>query len=123
MTGPTRRLGGDWYVAVQKRLPGHPVTSLTGPQFGILLDALLGLVERQADAGIAAEDRDFAGYVANVLFDGWDEVWDDTPRSCPAVGPLCERIRGWLQPVWGEAAAASVVVFSAILDRLAGYGG
>ncbi len=78
MTGPTRRLGGDWYVAVQKRLPGHPVTSLTGPQFGILLDALLD---------------------------------------------LCERIRGWLQPVWGEAAAASVVVFSAILDRLAGYGG
>jgi len=28
-------------------------------------------------------------------------VWDDAPRSCPAAGPLCERIRGWLQPVWG----------------------
>ncbi len=90
-------LGGDWHVAVQKRLPGHPVTSLTGP----LLDALLDLVARQAGAGIAAEDRDFAGYVANVLFDDWDEVWDDAPRSCPAAGSLCERIRGWLQPVWG----------------------
>jgi aminoglycoside phosphotransferase (APT) family kinase protein len=58
-------------------------------------------VERQAGAAIPAEDRDFAGYVANVLFDDWDEVWDDAPRSCPAAGPLCERIRGWLQPVWG----------------------
>ena len=57
--------------------------------------------ERQAGAGVPAGDRDFAGYVANVLFDDWDEVWDDAPRSCPAAGPLCERIRGWLQPVWG----------------------
>jgi Ser/Thr protein kinase RdoA (MazF antagonist) len=94
-------LGGDWHVAVQKRLPGHPATSLTGPQLDTLLGALFGLVERQAGAGIPAEDRDFAGYVANVLFDDWDEVWDDAPRSCPAAGPLCERIRGWLQPVWG----------------------
>lgn len=90
-------LGGDWHVAVQKRLPGRPVGALTGP----LLDALLDLVERQAGAGFPAGHRDFAGYVANVLFDDWDEVWDDAPRSCPAAGPLCERIRGWLQPVWG----------------------
>jgi len=90
-------LGGDWYVAVQQRLRGHPVTSLTGP----LLDAVLDLVERQAGAGIPAGDRDFAGYIANVLFDDWDEVWDDAPRACPAAGPLCERIRGWLRPVWG----------------------
>jgi Ser/Thr protein kinase RdoA (MazF antagonist) len=90
-------LDGEWYVAVQKRLPGHPVAALTGP----LLDALLDLVERQAGAGLPAGDRDFAGYVANVLFDDWDEVWDDAPRSCPAAGPLCERIRDWLRPVWG----------------------
>ena len=90
-------LGGDWHVAVQKRLPGRPVAALSGP----LVDALLDLVERQAGAGIPAGDRDFAGYIANVLFDDWDEVWDDAPRSCPAAGPLCERIRGWLQPVWG----------------------
>ncbi len=90
-------LGDDWHVMVQNRLPGRPVTVLTGP----LLDALLDLVERQAGAGIPAGDRDFAGYVANVLFDDWDEVWDDAPRSCPAAGPLCERIRAWLRPVWG----------------------
>jgi aminoglycoside phosphotransferase (APT) family kinase protein len=90
-------LGGEWYAAVQKRLPGHPVTALTEP----LLNALLDLVERQAGAGLPAGDRDFAGYVANVLFDDWDEVWDDAPRSCPEAGPLCERIRDWLRPVWG----------------------
>ena len=90
-------LDGDWHVAVQRRLPGRPVTALTGP----LLDALLDLVERQAEAGLAADDRDFAGYVADVLFDDWDEVWDDAPRSCAAAEQLCERIRAWLRPVWG----------------------
>ena len=93
----TARLGGDWHVTVQNRLPGHPARPLAGP----LLDALLRLVELQAGAGIPAEDRDFTGYVANVLFDDWDEVWDDAPRACAAAGPLCARIRRWLQPVWG----------------------
>jgi aminoglycoside phosphotransferase (APT) family kinase protein len=90
-------VGGDWHVMVQNRLPGRPVTALSEP----LLEALLDLVERQAGAAIPAGDRDFAGYVANVLFDDWDEVWDDAPRSCPAAGALCERIRDWLRPVWG----------------------
>jgi aminoglycoside phosphotransferase (APT) family kinase protein len=89
--------GGDWHVMVQNRLPGRPVTALSEP----LLEALLDLVERQAGAAIPAGERDFAGYVANVLFDDWDEVWDDAPRSCPAAGALCERIRDWLRPVWG----------------------
>jgi aminoglycoside phosphotransferase (APT) family kinase protein len=39
--------------------------------------------------------------VANVLFDDWDEVWADAPRACAAAGPLCARLRRWLQPVWG----------------------
>jgi len=89
-------LGDDWYVVVQRRLPGRPIGRLTGP----LLDALLELVELQAGAGIAAGDRDFAGYIANVLFDDWDEVWDDAGRS-PAGARLCDWIRDWLRPVWG----------------------
>jgi len=59
------------------------------------------LVELQADAGVVAEDGGFTGYVAHVLFDDWDEVWDDAPRACAAAGPLCERLRRWLEPVWG----------------------
>jgi aminoglycoside phosphotransferase (APT) family kinase protein len=36
-----------------------------------------------------------------VLFDDWDDDWADAARAATAAGPLCDRIRGWLQPVWG----------------------
>jgi len=87
----------DWHVTVQNRLPGRPLTTLDGP----LLEQVLRLVERQAGAAIPAGDRDFTGYIANVLFDDWDEVWADAGRAGGAAGPLCGRIRRWLQPVWG----------------------
>jgi Phosphotransferase enzyme family len=85
---------GQWHVTVQDRLPGRPLTTLDGP----LLEQVLALVGRQAGAAIPAGSRDFTGYIANVLFDDWDEVWADAAR---ASGPLCGRIRRWLQPVWG----------------------
>ena len=59
------RARGQWHVTVQNRLPGHPLTTLDGR----LLEEVLQLVERQADAAIPADDRDFTGYIANVLFD------------------------------------------------------
>jgi aminoglycoside phosphotransferase (APT) family kinase protein len=90
-------IGAQWQVTVQNRLPGRPLTALDGP----MLQEALRLVELQADAGIADEGRDFTGYVADVLFGDWDHVWDDAPRACAAAGPLCERLRRWLQPVWG----------------------
>jgi aminoglycoside phosphotransferase (APT) family kinase protein len=94
-------LGAEWHVTVQNRLPGRPLYPLEGPLDGPMLDTALRLVELQADAGIPAGDRDFTGYVANVLFDDWDEVWADAPRASAAAGPLCARLRRWLQPVWG----------------------
>ena len=54
------------HVTVQNRLPGHPLT-------GRLLEEVLQLVERQADAA----------------------------RAGGAAGPLCARIRRWLQPAPG----------------------
>jgi aminoglycoside phosphotransferase (APT) family kinase protein len=84
----------QWHLTVQSRLPGRPLTRLNGR----LLDQVIALVERQAHAAIPAGDRDFTGYIANVLFDDWDEVWADAGR---AAAPLCGRIRRWLQPVWG----------------------
>jgi hypothetical protein len=90
-------ISAQWHVTVQNRLPGRPLTALDGP----MLDAVLGLVELQADAGFQDEERDFTDYVANVLFDDWDEVWADAPRASAAAGPLCVRVRRWLQPVWG----------------------
>jgi hypothetical protein len=86
-----------WQVTVQNRLPGRPLATLDGS----MLEQVLRLVDLEADAGISDEGRDFTGYVANVLFDDWDEVWEDAPRACAAAGPLCERLRRWLEPVWG----------------------
>src|SRR5579862_1698199 len=91
----------QWHVTVQNRFPGRPLFPLDGPLDGPILEALLGLVELQACAGIPAGDHDFTGYVANVLFDDWDEVWADAPWACVAAGPLCARLRRWLEPVWG----------------------
>jgi len=88
---------GQWHVTVQNRLPGHRLTTLDGQ----LLEEVLRLVERQAGAAIPAGDRDFTGYIANVLFDDWDEVWADAARAGGGAGALCARIRRWLQPVWG----------------------
>ena len=87
----------QWHVTVQNRLPGHPLTTLDGR----LLEEVLALVERQADAAIPADDRDFTSYIANVLFDDWDQVWADAARAGGAARPLCARIRRWLQPAWG----------------------
>jgi Phosphotransferase enzyme family len=92
--GPAR---DQWHLTVQNRLPGRPLTALDGR----LLDEVLALVGRQADAAIPAGHRDFTGYIANVLFDDWDEVWADAGRAGGAADELCVRIRRWLAPVWG----------------------
>jgi len=94
-------ISSQWHVTAQNRFPGRPLFPLDGALDGPILGALLDLVELQAGAGIPAGDRDFTGYVANVLFDDWDEVWADAPRACAAAGPLCARLRRWLEPVWG----------------------
>jgi Ser/Thr protein kinase RdoA (MazF antagonist) len=90
-------ISADWQVTVQNRLPGRSLARLDGP----MLAAAMRLVELQADAGIADQGRDFADYVAHVLFDEWDQVWADAPRACAAAGPLCARLRCWLEPAWG----------------------
>jgi Ser/Thr protein kinase RdoA (MazF antagonist) len=90
-------ISAQWHVTVQNRLPGRPLTALDGP----MIEAVLHMVELQAGAGIPGGDRDFTGYVANVLFDDWDEEWADAPQAAAAAGPLCARLRRWLQPVWG----------------------
>jgi Phosphotransferase enzyme family len=90
-------ISAELHVTVQNRLPGRPLKALGGT----MLDEALRLVELQADAGFQDEERDFTGYVANVLFDDWDEDWADAPRASASAGPLCERVRRWLGPVWG----------------------
>jgi hypothetical protein len=90
-------LSPEWQVTVQGLLPGRPLVSLDGP----VLEEALRLVELQAGAGTADGSRDFCGYVANVLFEDWDEVWATAPGACAAARALCARLRRWLEPVWG----------------------
>ena len=92
-------LSDGWHVAALRRLPGTSLRALDEP----LLDAVLELVELQADAGVDTGQRDFAAYQALVLFEGWDYWWRDAEATAPA---LCARIRDWLQPVWGLALPA-----------------
>jgi hypothetical protein len=47
-----------WHVTVQNRLPGRPLHARGGALNGPILNALLRLVELQADAGIPAGDND-----------------------------------------------------------------
>jgi Ser/Thr protein kinase RdoA (MazF antagonist) len=88
---------GQWHVTAENRLPGDRLTTLDGR----LLEEVLQLIERQAGASIPADGRDFTSYIANVLFDDWDEVWADAARAGGAADQLCARIRRWLQPLWG----------------------
>jgi aminoglycoside phosphotransferase (APT) family kinase protein len=90
-------ISAQWQVTVQNRLPGRPMTARDGP----VLEEAVRLVELQAGAQIADERRDFTSYIANVLFDDWDEVWADAPQASAAAGRLCARLRRWLEPVWG----------------------
>jgi aminoglycoside phosphotransferase (APT) family kinase protein len=91
-------IGAGWHMTVQNRLPGRRLDALAGP----MLEEALRLVELQADAGIPAGDRDFTSYLANVLFDDWDDVWADAPKACAGAGLLCARLRRWLEPAWGQ---------------------
>ncbi|MGH3171805.1 MAG: hypothetical protein ACRDN0_38840, partial [Trebonia sp.] len=68
-------IDAEWQVTVQSRLPGRSLVPSLVTADGPLLGEVLGLVELQAGAGIQAGDRDFTGYIANVLFDDWDGVW------------------------------------------------
>jgi aminoglycoside phosphotransferase len=85
-------LASQWCLVVESRLPGAPLEAIDP----LLLDALVELVELQADAGLPWDERDFATYQSYVLFDGWDHVWRDAEASAPE---LCARIRAWLRPV------------------------
>jgi hypothetical protein len=126
----------QWHVTVQNRLPGHPLATLDGR----LLEEVLQLVERQSDAGIPADHRDFTSYIANVLFDDWDEVWADAAQAggAPAAaGRLLASAESAVGPAGlrclvsyralavlaegtreGQSPHAGILAVSAILDRL-----
>src|SRR5919204_6607410 len=93
-------LDGEWYVLVQRKLPGRPLHTLDAS----LLERVLELVELQADAGVddtSARGHDFGEYQTHVLFDDWDEVWRDAAAASAPAAEFCERLRRHLAPVRG----------------------
>lgn len=89
-------ISAEWQVTVQTRLPGRPLARLDGP----MLQEALRLVELQAGAGVPAEDDGFTGYVAHVLFDDWDDVWNDAPQACEAADSTAPATGGLSLTNW-----------------------
>ena len=90
-------LDARWFVVVQARLPGQPLATLDGPA----LDALLALVELQADQGptLGEGGWDISWWIGVVLFEGWEGWWDSAEA---AASEASRRLRAFLEPAWGH---------------------
>lgn len=96
-------LDEKWFVVVQDRMPGEPLTTLDAST----LDALFSLVDLQAAPGISAGGWDTSWWIAVVLFEGWEGWW----KSVQICAPETERrLRSFLQPAWGLRLPASDLV-------------
>lgn len=92
------RLDRNWYLVVQRRLPGQPASTPNGK----LLRELLSLVELQTNAGIEAGRFDMTGYHSLVLFEGWDHFRHDAEAASAESRRVCARLTRLLRPVWGH---------------------
>jgi hypothetical protein len=90
-------LDGHWHLTVQERLPGQPLRTLDEP----MLDALLALVEVQADQAsrLGEGGWDLSWWTEVVLFDGWEGWWDSADAAAPATS---RRLREFLEPARGH---------------------
>jgi hypothetical protein len=79
-------------VVVQARLPGQQLRTLDGPT----LDALLALVDLQADQGqrLGEGGWDVSWWIGVVLFEGWEQWWDAAEAAAPRAS---RRLRTWRQ--------------------------
>lgn len=98
-------LDDRWFLVVQARLPGHPLGTLDAPT----LDALLALVELQADQGhgLGEGGWDISWWIGVVLFEGWEHWWDAAHLVAPRAG---RRLRTFLQSAWGHRLPAADLV-------------
>jgi Ser/Thr protein kinase RdoA (MazF antagonist) len=96
-------LDARWWLVVQQRLPGEPPRTLDVPT----LDALLALVELQADLDAPAGGWDVSWWTGVVLFEGWEHWWDATEAAAPRTA---RRLRDFLAPAWGHRLPAGDLV-------------
>ena len=97
------RLGTWWSVVVLNRLPGRPLRTLDERN----LDALLSLVELQADLDVGPGGWDTTEWIELVLFEGWEGWWDAAERAAPETS---RRLRAFVEGVRGYRLPRSDVV-------------
>jgi hypothetical protein len=88
-------LDNQWSILVQERIIGEPLATMTTAS----LNALLALIDLQADPGIGPEGGwDTSWWIGVVLFEGWEGWWDEVQASTPLVA---RKLRAFVEPAWG----------------------
>jgi aminoglycoside phosphotransferase len=96
-------LDKQWGVFIQSQLPGEPLEALDQP----LLENLITLLEQQANVDVRPDDWNLSWWVAAVVFDGWEDWWQDSERAAPQ---LTRRLQAFLEPARGTSLPASDIV-------------
>ncbi len=96
-------LDEQWGIFIQSWLPGEPLEALDGP----LLENLITIVERQANVDVAPDDWSLSWWVGAVVFDGWEDWWQDSERAAPQ---LTRRLQAFLEPACGASLPTSDIV-------------
>jgi hypothetical protein len=98
--GRSTRTGASF---VQSWLPGEPIEALDRP----LLENLITLLERQADVEVRPDDWSLSWWVWAVVFDGWEDWWQDSARAAPQ---LTRRLHSFLEPAQGSSLPTTDIV-------------
>jgi aminoglycoside phosphotransferase (APT) family kinase protein len=83
-----------WSLVVLEHLPGAPLRTLDDSA----LDAVLALVELQADLTVGPGGWNTPEWIELVLFEGWAGWWDTARAAAPRTS---RRLQAFLQPAHG----------------------
>ena len=71
------------------------------------MENLVTLVERQANIDVGPDDWNLSWWVGAVVFDGWEDWWQDSERAAPQ---LTRRLQAFLEPARGSSLPVSDIV-------------
>jgi Ser/Thr protein kinase RdoA (MazF antagonist) len=86
-------VGERAYAWVQERLPGSPATVMDEA----LLDDLLALVARLAEAPVGPHRTQMAFWVPAVVFEDLAGWWRTAEAMSPEATAVCRRLRSWIE--------------------------
>jgi hypothetical protein len=82
-----------------RRAPGRPRPPAPGQA--------VALLERQADVDVRPDDWSLSWWVGAVVFDGWEDWWQDSERAAPQ---LTRRLQSFLEPAQDTSLLAADIV-------------